>query len=95
MVLQKGRRSCIRRGEERIIAEKPTRETEQAFPDISVGETFGISHGIRQPVIHDRHAGGVRVSEPCHLDGRRLSGKGKQTVFGEMPGKVNEDVNAV
>ena len=74
---------------------EPIGQSDQRFAGILVSSAFRISNCIGEPVIHERHAGGVRVSEPCHLDRRGLVCKSKETVILCVPGQVHKDINAV
>ena len=71
------------------------RQTHQVLTGISVGRTFGVSNRVGKPVVHDTHSCGIRVSEPSHLNRRRLAGKHKETVIGCMSGNIHKNINAV
>ncbi len=77
------------------VAEKSPGQTDQGLPRILVRVALRVGHRVGEAVIHRTHPGGIRISEPCHLHGRRLLGKDQEAVVCGMPGNVYEDVNPV
>ena len=60
-----------------------------------VGLPFGIAPVVGEAVIHRREAGGSRVAKIGHLDRCGLARHHQQAVLAGVPGKVDQDVNAV
>ncbi len=57
------------------MAEESPGQTHQCLGGIFVRHPFWIRDRVGEAVIHGRHAGGVRVSEPVHLNRRGLPGE--------------------
>ena len=88
------RRRRGRRVRRRVIAEKAALEPYQAFGVVGVGSRR-IRDRIGDPPIHGREAGGVGVTEIGDLDGRGAAGKDAEPVPHGVPGKIDQDVDAV
>ncbi len=94
-LLQNWRRPRIRGNGEGRVAEKSVGQTDQGLSVILVRNPFWISNRVGEAVIHDRHSGGVRVSQPSELNRRRLPHKDQQAVLRGVSGHIHQDIDPI
>ena len=71
------------------------REQQHLLTGQPQGVARRIGQGVTAAVVHGVQTGAAGVSEPRDLDRCRLARKDLKSVFGGVPGKVDEDIDLV
>jgi hypothetical protein len=70
-------------------------KSHQPFRVQGVGSARGIGPGVREPDVHRRKAGGIRITEVADLKRCDPSGKYGQAIETRVPGEIDQDIRSV